>query len=209
MLENIKFVKHNSIKIGGSKTIYIDPFKIDRSYNDADYIFCTHSHYDHFSPEDIKKVITDKTTIITVASSREEAEKLSKNVIIVEPDNSYEIDTIKFHTTYSYNLNKPFHPKNNGWVGFIIQLDGISYYIAGDTDNIPEIQKIECDVAFIPIGGTYTMDYKEAAELANLMDCRIVIPTHYGTIVGNIEDGIKFSKLVKNKEIKIDRKSVV
>lgn len=203
MFKNIEFVKHNSIKITGSKTIYIDPFKIDKNYNDADYIFCTHSHYDHFSPEDIKKVITDKTKIITVASAKEEAEKLTKNVIMVEPEKSYIIDEIKFWTTRAYNLNKQFHPKNNNWVGFVIELDGKAYYIAGDTDNIPEIQNIECDVAFIPVGGTYTMDYKEAVELANSINAKAIIPTHYGVIVGNLEDGAEFARLVKNKEVKI------
>lgn len=78
-----------------------------------------------------------------------------------------------------------------------------TYYIAGDTDNIDEIQNIECDVALIPIGGTYTMDYQEAASLANTIKAKLVIPTHYGSIVGEKTDAIKFKKLIKNKEVKI------
>lgn len=203
MEEKIKFVQHNSIKIVGSKIIYIDPFKIDQNYNDADYIFCTHSHYDHFSSADIKKVIKNNTKIITVESSKNDAENLTKNVIIVKPENKYKDCELEFYTTYAYNINTKFHPKENNWVGYIIKLDDISYYIAGDTDNIPEIQKIKCDIALLPIGGTYTMDYNEAAKLANNIDAKIIIPTHYGVIVGNKEDAQKFLRKVNNKKVKI------
>ena len=124
-------------------------------------------------------------------------------MLIVEPNKSYKIDDIEFKTTYAYNKNKKFHPKENMWVGFIIDFEGIKYYIAGDTDNLDELHNIECNIAFIPIGGTYTMDYKEAAEFANTITAEIIVPTHYGLIVGNKEDGIKFEKLVKNKKVEI------
>ena len=100
-------------------------------------------------------------------------------------------------------MNKAFHPKENKWVGYLIQINNKAYYVAGDTDNIEEIQDIECDEAFIPIGGTYTMNYKEAAELANTIRAKVVIPTHYGSIVGDKEDAIKFKELVEGKEVKI------
>ena len=202
MTENIEFVKHNSIKIRGSKIVYIDPYKIEEAYNDADYIFCTHSHYDHFSPEDITKIMKNNTTIITVKDAKTNAEKLVNNIMIVEPNNEYIIDDISFRTTYAYNENKQFHPKENDWVGFIINLDGVEYFIAGDTDNVPEIRNVKCDVALLPVGGTYTMTVEEAADLANTIDAKVVVPTHYGVIVGNSDDGEKFAKLV-NKEVKI------
>ena len=205
MTENIEFVKHNSIKIKGSKIIYIDPYEIEETYNDADYIFCTHSHYDHFSTEDIAKVIKDTTKLITVASSSEDAKSIAENVIIVEPDNQYVVDDISFKTTVAYNENKQFHPKANGWLGFIINLDGVEYFIAGDTDNIPEIRSVKCDVALLPVGGTYTMNVEEAAELANSIEAKVVIPTHYGVIVGNNDDGEKFAKLVNNQKVEIKR----
>ena len=110
---------------------------------------------------------------------------------------------MKIDTTYSYNIDKQFHPKENKWVGYIIEISNKRYYVAGDTDNIKEIQDIECDVALIPIGGTYTMNYKEAAELANDINASTVIPIHYGSIVGDKEDAIRFKELVKNKEVKI------
>lgn len=196
---------NNSIKIIGSKIIYIDPFKIDENFHDADYIFCTHSHYDHFSREDINKILKDTTKIITVESAKEDAEKLVKeeNVMTVLPGNSYKIDDIEFETTYAYNENKPFHPKENNWVGFIINLDGTKYFIAGDTDNIKELQDVKADVAFIPVGGTYTMNYEEASKLANKIDVKTIVPTHYGSVVGKKEDGEKFKKLVVNKEVRL------
>ena len=194
---------NNSVQLLGNKKIYIDPYELKEEVYDADYIFCTHSHYDHFSIKDIEKILKDNTKIITVLSAKEDAIKLvgKENVLIVEPNENYEIDDIKFSTTYAFNVDKHFHPKENKWVGFIIELDNKKYYIAGDTDNIPEIRNIKADVAFLPVGGTYTMDYKEAADLANVLDVNTVVPTHYGSVAGRKEDGENFKKLVKGKGV--------
>ena len=194
---------NNSVQLLGNKKIYIDPYELKEEVYDADYIFCTHSHYDHFSIKDIEKILKDNTKIITVLSAKEDAVKLvgKENVLIVEPNENYEIDDIKFSTTYAFNVDKHFHPKENKWVGFIIELDNKKYYIAGDTDNIPEIRNIKADVAFLPVGGTYTMDYKEAADLANVLDVNTVVPTHYGSVAGRKEDGENFKKLVKGKGV--------
>ena len=194
---------NNSVQLLGNKKIYIDPYELKEEVLDADYIFCTHSHYDHFSIKDIEKIVKDNTKIVTVSSAKEDAVKLvgKENVLIVEPNENYEIDDIKFSTTYAFNVDKHFHPKANKWVGFIIELYNKKYYIAGDTDNIMEIRSVKADVAFLPVGGTYTMDYKEAANLANALDVKIVVPTHYGSVAGKKEDGENFKKLVKGKEV--------
>ena len=194
---------NNSIQLLGDKKIYIDPYEIKEETHDADYIFCTHSHYDHFSIKDIEKILKENTKIITVLSAKEDAIKLvgKQNLLIVEPNENYEIDDIKFSTTYAFNVDKHFHPKANKWVGFIIELDNKKYYIAGDTDNIPEIRSVKADVAFLPVGGTYTMDYEEAADLANAIHVSIIVPTHYGSVAGKKEDGENFKKLVKGKEV--------
>lgn len=204
-MSKIDLLCHSSIKISGNKVIYIDPYNIEEKTNDADYIFCTHSHYDHFSTEDIKKIIKEETKIIVVKDCKEEALKLisEEKLLLVEPDKNYKIDEINFKTTYAYNISKNFHPKENKWVGYVINFEGINYYIAGDTDNIPEIQNIKSDIAFIPVGGTYTMDYKEAASLANIIDAKVIIPTHYGLIVGDKKDGEKFKELVQGKDVKV------
>ena len=206
MLENVTLFCHSSIKLTGSKTIYIDPYMIDFDYKDADYIFCTHGHYDHFSEDDILKLMNENTKLITVECNHGMARDLFRDegkIMIVEPNNEYEIDDIKFKTTVAYNKEKLYHQKKENWVGFIIELDGLNYYIAGDTDALDELYNVECDVAFLPVGGKYTMDYKEAAELANGITADVVIPTHYGSIVGEKTDGEEFAKLIKDKDVKI------
>ena len=200
MLENIQVLTHSSIKISKNKIIYIDPFNIEKNYNDADIIFITHSHYDHFSLEDIKKCMNENTIIVITKDLENDSLTLFNNekIITVLPNNHYQIDTINFNTIKAYNVNKPFHPKENNWVGYIINMNNIKYYIAGDTDKTIESSNVKCDIAFLPIGGKFTMDYKEAAELANEIKPKIVIPIHYGTIVGSKEDAINFKSLISS-----------
>ena len=199
MLDNIEVLYHSSIKINKEKTIYIDPFKIDKNYNDADIIFITHDHYDNYSEEDIDKVINENTTIIIPEEllTKLLRKGINKNAIItVKPNEKYMVQEIKFGTVPAYNTNKTFHPKENDWIGYIITLDGIRYYIAGDTDITEENRKVKCDVAFVPVGGTYTMDFKEAAQLINEIQPKIAVPIHYGSIVGTEQDATDFIKLL-------------
>ena len=199
MLENIKVLYHSSIRINKEKVIYIDPFKIDNDYNDADIIFITHGHYDHYSEEDINKVKKEETIMVAPCDVAEKLLQIGikkDNIISIKPNEEYCTQGIKFETIPAYNINKQFHPKENGWVGYIIELEGKRYYISGDTDITEENKKVKCDVAFVPVGGTYTMTYKEAADLINEIKPKIAVPIHYGSIVGTKQDGIEFSKLV-------------
>ncbi len=204
-LDEIKINCHSSIKIQKDEIIYIDPFKIKDVLHDADYIFITHSHYDHFSTEDILKVAKTDTNFITVPETKSSLELLGipKNQItIVEPNCEYVVKKLKFKTVPAYNKEKIFHPKENKWVGYIIEINGMKYYIAGDTDNIEEIQNIKCDIAFLPIGGKFTMSAKEASELANMLDAKVIVPIHYGEIVGTEKDLAQFINLTQ-KEVKV------
>ena len=204
MLENIEVLYHSSIRMSKNKIIYIDPFKIDKNYNDADIVFITHDHYDHYSEEDIDKVINENTTIIVPEEllTKILRKGINKNAVVtIEPNKEYMVQGIKFETIPAYNTNKTFHPKENDWVGYIITLDGIRYYIAGDTDITEENRKVKCDVAFVPVGGTYTMDFKEAAQLINEIQPKIAVPIHYGSIVGTEKDATDFIKLL-NPNIK-------
>ena len=205
MIEGIKINCHSSIKIAKDKIVYIDPFRINEVPHDADYIFITHSHYDHFSTQDILKVAKIDTIFISTEDTKSSLELMGipeEQIVIVEPNNKYEVKGIKFETVPSYNENKKYHPKENNWVGYVIELNGNQYYIAGDTDNISEIQNIKCDIAFLPIGGEFTMNPQEAADLANKTECKIVVPTHYAELVGTKEDLDEFIKLT-NKEVKV------
>ena len=200
MLENIEVLYHSSIRISKDKIIYIDPFKINKNYSDADIIFITHDHYDHYSEEDIDKVINENTTIVIPEDLLTKLLKkgINKNSIItVKPNENYIVQGIKFETIPAYNINKTFHPKENNWIGYIITIDSIRYYIAGDTDITEENKKVKCDVAFVPVGGTYTMDFKEAAQLVNEIKPKIAVPIHYGSIVGTEQDATNFVKLLQ------------
>ncbi len=204
MLENIEVFCHSSIKINKGKVIYIDPFRINKNYNDADIIFITHDHFDHYSEEDIEKVRKTDTTIVAPEGLLTKLLKKgfkTKNIITVIPDKEYIVEGIEFTTVPAYNINKQFHPRKNNWVGYIIKLEQYKYYIAGDTDITEENKRIKCDVAFVPVGGTYTMNYKEAADLINEIKPKIAVPIHYGSIVGTKQDAINFIQLL-HPEIK-------
>ena len=199
MIENIEVLCHSSIKISGDKTIYIDPFRIEEEMKDADLIFITHNHYDHYSEDDIEKIKKDNTQIVVPEDLLTNVLRFGfepQNVLAVEPNKKYKIDGIEFETVPAYNINKQFHPKVNEWVGYIITLDGLRYYFAGDTDITEESKKVKCDVAFVPVGGTYTMDFKEAAQLINEIQPKIAIPIHYGSVVGTNQDATDFVKLL-------------
>ena len=201
MLNNIEVLCHSSIRMNKEKRIYVDPFHIEENYQDADIILITHSHYDHFSEEDIEKVRKADTIIYVTEDYVENARQLgfSENKIIgVKPNQTYYEGNMEINTVPAYNVNKQFHPKENNWVGYILKIDGISYYIAGDTDITEENKKIKCDVAFVPVGGTYTMTAKEAAELVNIIKPKVAIPIHYGDIVGTKEDATTFVNSLEN-----------
>ena len=199
MLENIEVLYHSSIKINKEDIIYFDPFKIDKKYHDADIIFITHSHYDHYSEEDILKVRRKSTHVVASVDLLDNLLTLGftkESITIVKPNENYNVNGLTFKTIPAYNTNKNFHPKSNNWVGYLINLNDSIYYIAGDTDITEENKQVKCDVAFVPVGGIYTMDYQEAVELINEIKPKIAVPTHYGTIVGTKEDGKNFAKLL-------------
>ncbi len=192
----IKLNAQSSIRIASDKIIYFDPYLIKEETHDADFIFITHDHYDHFDLDSITKVCNEKTTIILPDSMAVKVLfKLNRNNVRgVNPNEEYTIDGIHFRTIPSYNVDKKFHPKESKWVGYLVDIEEQVIYVAGDTDITPENQQVKCDVAFIPIGGTYTMDYIEAAALVNMIKPRLVIPIHYKTIVGSDEDATKFKE---------------
>ena len=207
MLENVEVLCHSSIRFSKGNTIYFDPFKIETNYNDADVIFITHDHYDHYSEEDIGKIVKEDTVIVIPEDLKTKVLKKGwkeENIITVIPNKSYTVKNIEFQTVPAYNVNKQFHPKENNWVGYLVNMEGITYYISGDTDITEENKKVKCDVAFVPVGGTYTMDYKEAAELINEIKPKVAVPTHYGSIIGSKKDGAKFAKLV-DADIVVDK----
>ena len=207
MLTGIEVLCHSSIRINKNLKLYIDPYNIKEEYNDADIIFITHTHYDHFSEEDIAKVKKDNTYLVGPEDCLIKALTIGFNedkIFRVEPGQKYELLGMNFETVAAYNMEKQYHSKESGWVGYILEINDIHYYIAGDTDITPEAKAVTCDVAFVPIGGIYTMNAKEAASLVNTIEPQIAIPIHYGEIIGSADDANLFKKLVKESiEVKL------
>lgn len=200
---NINVNKHSSIQIGD---IFFDPWKIENENQKAKYIFITHTHYDHLDIASINKIINSETTLIATKDAEETLNENYPNnkIILVGPNENFKLDNIAVETFASYNLNKNFHKKEYNWVGYKLTIDEISYAICGDSDNTPELQNIKCDVLFLPIGGTYTMNAVEAATLTNTISPKLVIPTHYNDIVGSkIDEKTFLTKLNKNIKYKI------
>ena len=201
MTEKIRVFTHNSIGIESERgMIYVDPFQMKDSPKDASFVLITHDHYDHFSPEDIEKVVGAETILIVPEKMKGKAGKVEgmvRKTVTVKPDETYEIEGLQIETVAAYNALKPFHPKNAGWVGYILLVDGKRIYIAGDTDATKEAKAVKCDIALVPVGGTYTMDAKKAAELVNELRPEVAIPVHYGNVAGKPADGEAFAALVK------------
>lgn len=201
MIDNIEVLTHNSIRIKSEEgTIYVDPFNIKEEFNDADFVFVTHPHYDHFSIKDLRKVIKPETIMVVPARMEDDALELErevKEIVAVKPGVSCEAGGLKFETVLAYNTIKPFHPRRAEWLGYILILQGKRIYVAGDMGATKEAKAVKCDIALLPVGGTYTLDSKRAAELVNTIKPEYAIPTHYGTIAGKKTDGKTFASLVK------------
>lgn len=193
----------SAIKISATKIIYFDPYQIKTEYHDADYIFITHDHYDHYDEPSIKNISKETTTIIVPECLLDRVKTITNNYITVLPEHSYMVGDISFETISSYNINKSYHPKEKSYVGYNVKIEGEKFYVMGDTDVTEETLKVKCDVCLVPIGGTYTMDVTEAANYINTIKPSIAIPIHYGSIVGNIDLYKKFQQLV-NKNINIE-----
>ncbi len=194
---NINWLGHDSMRIDAENgaEIYFDPYQIGTN-PEADLIFITHDHFDHCSVEDVAKIQGEKTVIIT---EKDSAAKLSGDIRVVSPRDTLAINGINIEAVPSYNINKDFHPKNNNWLGFIVEIDGVRIYHAGDSDFIPEMKEINTDIALLPVSGTYVMTAEEAIEAALAIKPKLAIPMHYGSIVGDDSDAEKFKQGLKGK----------
>lgn len=190
MLDRIHWLGHDAVRIDGPETIYFDPYQLGDSGPPADVILISHDHHDHCSPEDVAKIRTDDTTIVTIASA---AEKLPGDVRVIRPGDTIVVHGIEVEAVPAYNVNKfrspgePFHPREAGHVGFVVTLEGKRIYHAGDTDFIPEMEDLkEIDIAFLPVSGTYVMTAQEAVQAAEAIRPEVAIPMHVGRGIGSL-----------------------
>lgn len=200
MTENIHWLGHDTFKITGEKVIYTDPFKLKKK-DTADIILITHEHYDHCSPEDVKKIQGSSTVIVAPSDC---ASKFTGNVKKVRPGDKINVNGIDIEAVPSYNTNKQFHTRDRNWVGYIFTVNGKRIYLAGDTDYIPEMKNIKADVALLPVSGTYVMTADEAVKAALDIKPKVAIPMHYNSIVGTEKDAKQFADGLQGKvEVRI------
>ena len=206
----VKWLGHSGFMVKNHKTIYIDPYNIKPDSEKADVILITHGHYDHCSVSDIQNLTKEGTKIFLTADAQSKITRLTVpiDIQIVEPNQEFNVGELKISTFPAYNIDKPFHRKDEGWVGYLIKINGLIVYFAGDTDLIPEMQKLtghkqpdKTFVAILPIGGRFTMNVEEAVEAAKLIQPSLAIPMHYGTIIGTSEDAQEFVNFCKKEGI--------
>ncbi len=201
MEPKIEWLGHDSFRLSdGTKVVYIDPWKLKSHEPKADLILITHDHFDHLSKEDVDQLKKADTVIVAPPPA---AQQLTGNVRNARPNDSMTVAGIQVETVPAYNLNKfrepgkPFHPKEAGYVGYIVTLGGKRIYHMGDTDHVPEINKVKCDIALVPVSGTYVMTAPEAIEAVNTFKPGKAIPMHYNDIVGTQKDAEEFKKQAK------------
>ena len=206
----IKWLGHSGFLINNSKVIYIDPYNIKEGSEKADLILITHSHYDHCSVADINKIIKQGTRIVMPADCQSKITKVKVPIEmeIIEPGQELVCNDIRIFTLPAYNIDKPFHSKEESWVGYLIKMNDVLVYHAGDTDVISEMQKLtgynKKIIALLPVGGRFTMSAEEAVEAAKIIKPFLAVPMHYGNIVGSDEDAKEFKELCEESEIRVE-----
>lgn len=202
MVEKIHWLGQATVKIrAGGKVIYVDPYQIKMT-DEADMALITHPHQDHLSLDDVARVVKEKTIFVAPKDAAEKLKgKFANQVIVSFPGMKTNVKGVEIEAVPAYNVVKAkFHPKGNGWVGYVLKVEGVRIYHAGDTERIPEMKDIACDIALLPLGQTYTMNsVEEAAEAALDVKARLVIPIHYGLYEGKASDAEEFKKLLEGK----------
>ena len=195
MVDKINWLGHASFKLKGSKVVYIDPWKLPAEEGkDGDLVLVTHDHYDHCSPSDIKKALAAQGKVLAAECCKQKYPDADMYTLAWM---KHRIADLNIYATAAYNINKQFHPRELGHVGYVIELDSVRIYHAGDCDAFPHMRDIECDIALLPVSGTYVMDPLEAVDACNMLNPQVAIPMHWGDkdVVGTREDAEKFAEL--------------
>ncbi|MDE6851040.1 MAG: MBL fold metallo-hydrolase [Lachnospiraceae bacterium] len=203
MLENISVLFHSSICIHTeNQVIYFDPYDISGENHDADLIFITHNHFDHFSPEDIRKIVKQDTCLVLPERINkkvlEKAGLPTEHCIWMGAGQTRQIGGLQVETVAAYNIHKPFHLRKAGWLGYLIIVDDVRIFVAGDTDHHSENEQVITDIALVPIGGMFTMNARQAADYINTIHPQVAIPIHYGKVAGKRSDEDTFADAVED-----------
>jgi L-ascorbate metabolism protein UlaG (beta-lactamase superfamily) len=198
ILKKLTWLGHDAFRLQvGGMTLYFDPFKLGAHPAPADLICISHEHYDHCSPEDVAKIQGPQTVILTEPQA---AKKLTGGVRALKAGERVTHGPFTVEAVPAYNTNKKFHPQANRWLGFVVTVEGLRIYHAGDTDLIPEMGEVKADIALLPVSGTYVMTPEEAAQAALAIRPQVAIPMHYGGgVVGTADDAARFAKALAGK----------
>ncbi len=192
----IRWLGHATIRINASDLlIFIDPYDIKERAK-SDLVMVSHEHFDHCSLDDLRKVTVKRTHLVGPPKVQSVLRRVTSHVHMIEVGQEIEVLGVKIEAMPAYNVNKEFHPKSAGGLGYVFEVDGKRIYYAGDTDLIPEMEGLNVDVAILPVGGVYTMDAEEAARAFEIIGAQEGIPMHYGSIIGTGADGEKFRRLI-------------
>ena len=199
MTDSLHWLGHDAFRVDGPPVIYVDPFQLSGKPPAADIILITHAHFDHMSVDDVAKIRKPSTVIV---GPKEVAEKLPGTRLIAA-GGSLTLDGVSVRAIPAYNPAKRFHPRNAGYVGYVFTVGGVTYYHAGDTDEIPEMAALKPDVAMLPVSGTYVMTATEAAAAARAIKPKVVVPMHYGSIIGSDADAKQLAELLQGSQIQV------
>jgi len=201
LLKRLNWLGHDSFRLDGPPVMYFDPVNLGSDPPKADLVLVSHEHYDHCSPDDVAKIGGPGTVVLASSSA---AGRLP-GARAVRPGDRLTVAGVEVEAVPAYNINKfrspgvPFHPKNAGHVGYVVTVEGVRLYFAGDTDEVPEMADIKCDIALLPVSGTYVMTVEEAVQAACTLQPQIVVPMHYGGDIGTPEDGPRFAALYEGQ----------
>ena len=206
--DHIAWLGHDSFRISGSRVIYFDPWEV--AGPTADLILISHDHYDHCDPTAVKALAGAKTRIITepAGAAKLKSEGVRHNLTVLEPGAEIEVFGGNIKAVPAYNTDKDFHPRAKNYLGFVVTLDGLSIYHAGDTDRIEEMKEIRAQVALLPVSGTYVMTAEEAVAAALDLAPAVAIPMHFGKIVGDDRMARQFAEALQGR-VAVEIKTIV